>query len=388
MSAAPLRCIGLMSGTSLDGVDGVIVAWDAQEGSPAAGRVVAHVHQPMPEALRAALLALQTPGPNELHRAQQAGVALARVYAEVVQVLLTRSALPASAIAAIGAHGQTVRHLPPGHPALGADEAPYTLQLLAPAWLAERTGIAVVADLRSRDIAAGGQGAPLVPAFHRAAFGTPGQAVAVVNIGGIANATLLRADGTVTGFDTGPGNVLLDGWCQRHTGQPYDADGAWGRQGHPDAALLQALLADPWLARRGPRSTGRDRYHLDWLDTVLRQHPSLRPADVQATLAAFTVETVVQALMHADWGPDGPGSLQRVLVCGGGARNRQLMNGLSERLWPVPVEPTDLHGWPAEQVEAAAFAWLAAQHLRGAAGNVPEVTGAAGPRVLGALYPA
>ena len=381
-----MLCIGLMSGTSLDGVDGVLAAFD-DEGD--AGCVRAHAHRPLPPALRAALLALQAPGPDELHRSRQAAAALADVYAEVVADLLRAADVAAHDVAALGAHGQTVRHCPPGHPALHDGDAPYTVQLLDAARLAERTGIAVVADLRSRDVAAGGQGAPLVPAFHRAAFGVPGQAVAVVNLGGIANATLLRADGQVRGFDTGPGNVLLDGWCQRHTGQPFDADGAWGRQGTVDEALLAALLADPWLRQRGARSTGRDRYHLGWLDEVLAGHPAApAPVDVQATLAAFTVETIARALMEGDWGEAGAGSLQRVLVCGGGARNRQLMNGLSERLWPVPVEPTDLHGWPGEQVEAAAFAWLAAQHLRGRPGNVPEVTAAAGPRVLGALYPA
>lgn len=381
-----MRCIGLMSGTSLDGVDGVLLDFEGHDGG--AGRVLAHAYLALPAGLRQALLELQRPGPDELHRSQQAAAALSDVYASVVQQLLHVSGLQPGDVAAIGAHGQTVRHCPPGHPALQTGAAPYTVQLLAPARLAERTGIAVVADLRSRDIAAGGQGAPLVPAFHRAAFAVPGQAVAVVNLGGMANATLLRADGVVLGFDTGPGNVLLDGWCQRHTGQPFDADGAWGARGTVHGPLLHTLLQDPWLQRRGARSTGRDHFDLDWLQAQLAQHLPLPPEDVQATLAMLTVETVARALMEGDWGADGPGSLQRVLVCGGGARNRQLMAGLSERLWPLPVEPTDLHGWPAEQVESAAFAWLAAQHLRGEPGNVPGVTGAAGPRILGALYPA
>lgn len=380
-----MRCIGLMSGTSLDGVDGVLVEFD--DGTET-GRVLADASAPLPEPLRALLLDLQHVGPDELHRAAQAGAALADVYAAVVEQLLERSGTAPSQVAAIGAHGQTVRHMPPGHPRLQPHEAPYTLQLLAPARLAEATGIAVVADFRSRDIAAGGQGAPLVPAFHRAAFDQPGMAVGVVNIGGIANLTALCADGTLRGFDTGPGNVLLDGWCARHTGARYDAGGAWGRQGHVVPALLADLLADPYFGRTGARSTGRDHFNLAWLDERLARHPGLRPVDVQATLAALTVDSIARAVEGVPWGTVAGTGPQRLWVCGGGAHNRALLDGLAQRLPATSVGTTAELGWPVQWVEAAAFAWLAHQTLLGRPGNATEVTGARGPRILGAIYPA
>lgn len=374
-----------MSGTSLDGVDGVLV--DFADGA-GAGRVIADASLPLPDALRDALLGLQHTGPDELHRAAQAGAALADVYAAVVARLLAVGGVTPDRVAAIGAHGQTVRHMPPGHPRLQPREAPYTLQLLAPARLAEATGITVVADFRSRDIAAGGQGAPLVPAFHRAAFGRTGEAVAVVNIGGIANLTALRADGGLRGLDTGPGNVLLDGWCERHTGARYDAGGAWGRRGRVLPALLADLLADPYFGRTGARSTGRDHFNLAWLDAVLARHPGVAAVDVQATLAALTVEGIARAVETTDWGTPMTGGPQRLLVCGGGAHNHALMDALARRLPSVVVDTTAAAGWPVQWVEAAAFAWLARQALSGHAGNATEVTGARGPRVLGAVYPA
>ena len=380
-----MHCIGLMSGTSLDGVDGVLVDF-GPEGDSGTGRVVADASVPLTDSLRAALLALQHPGPDELHRAAQAAAQLTTVYADAVERLLTTADMAPTQVAAIGAHGQTVRHLPPGHPGLGEDEAPYTLQLLAPARLAEATGIAVVADFRSRDIAAGGQGAPLVPAFHRAAFGRAGQGVAVVNIGGIANLTALRADGGVLGCDSGPGIVLLDGWCERHTGVRYDADGAWARQGRVLPALLADLLADPYFSRTGVRSTGRDHFHLGWLDAILARHPGVAPVDVQATLVALTVEGIARAVETLDWGHAEGTAPQRLFVCGGGAHNRTLLAALSQRLPAVTIDTTARLGWPVQWVEAAAFAWLARQRLLGRSGNLPAVTGARGERVLGALY--
>ncbi|TSE31986.1 Anhydro-N-acetylmuramic acid kinase [Tepidimonas thermarum] len=373
-----------MSGTSLDGVDGVLVRYDGDD----TGHVVADASLPLPDDLRAALLALQHPGPDELHRAAQAAAALSDLYATVVERLLARAGIGAAHVAAIGAHGQTVRHMPPAHPRLAPGEAPYTLQLLAPARLAEATGIAVVADFRSRDIAAGGQGAPLVPAFHRAAFAHPGRAVAVVNIGGIANLTALCADGALLGFDTGPGNVLLDAWCERHTGARYDAAGAWSRHGRVHTALLADLLADPYFDRQGARSTGRDHFHMGWLDAIVARHPDATPVDVQATLVALTVESIARAAAAVPWGTHDGGGPQRMLVCGGGALNRALLDGLRERLPATDVTTTAAHGWPVQWVEAAAFAWLARQTLLGRPGNATEVTGARGPRILGAVYPA
>ncbi|WP_342129633.1 anhydro-N-acetylmuramic acid kinase [Hydrogenophaga sp. OTU3427] len=368
----PAYHIGLMSGTSLDGVDGVLADF-----SGSAPRVVCASSRAMPAALRAELLALNRSGPNELHRAAVAGQHLALLYAEVVEALLRSSGVGRQAVHAIGAHGQTVRHLPT--PPAGGP-CGYSVQLNQPALLAERTGICVVADFRSRDVAAGGQGAPLVPAFHRALFAQPGQTVAVVNIGGIANVSLLHADGRVTGFDTGPGNVLLDHWCHQHTGQAYDSGGDWGAGGQASDALLGDLLAEPYFARQGIKSTGRDLFHAAWLDTRLAAHPGLAPQDVQATLAQLTVHSVTDALR--------PHAPSRVLVCGGGAFNRVLMAGIQNGLPQTSCASTAALGWPVDQVEATAFAWLAWQLLKGAPGNLPEVTGALGPRLLGAIYPA
>jgi len=362
--------IGLMSGTSLDGADGVL----ARLAPGAAPQVLASVGLPMPPDLRAELLALNASGADELHRAAVAAQGLARLYARTAQALLEQAGQPASAVSAIGAHGQTVRH----RPDLG-----YTLQLNAPALLAELTGIDVVADFRSRDVAAGGQGAPLVPPFHAAMF-QAAHPRAVLNLGGIANLTLLQAGQPPRGFDTGPANVLLDTWCHRHTGQAYDADGRWAASGRVLPDLLEHLIAsEPWLALPPPKSTGRDLFDAAWLDQRLQSYDGARPApeDVQATLQRFTARTVADAL-------EASAPVTRdVLVCGGGARNTGLMRELAYCL-QRPVQPTDAAGVPAQWVEAMAFAWLAQACLDRAPAGVPEVTGARGPRVLGALYPA
>jgi Predicted molecular chaperone distantly related to HSP70-fold metalloproteases len=280
----------------------------------------------------------------------------------------------AASVRAIGAHGQTVRH----RPDLG-----YTVQINAPALLAERCGIAVVADFRSRDVAAGGQGAPLVPAFHRAVFAVAGADVAVLNLGGFANLSLLFADGRTLGFDTGPGNALLDFWAQRHLGQPYDAQGAWAAGGAVRADLLAECLADPYFSRAAPKSTGRDDFHPAWLERHLSAHAAqASPQDVQATLAALTAHSVAEALRRA------MPAVCELVICGGGARNTDVLSRLQQALPGVTCRPSDDSGIPAEQVEAAAFAWLAQQTLLGLPGNLPAVTGAAGPRVLGAVYPA
>jgi anhydro-N-acetylmuramic acid kinase len=355
-----------MSGTSLDGTDGVL--FDAT-----ANTVLGHVHAPFPPALRDELLALNSPGGNELHRAALAANAVARAYADVVSQLLEQTRTPRSKVLAIGAHGQTVRHQPGGFDA-------YTTQLLNGALLAEQAGIDVVCDLRSRDIAAGGQGAPLVPAFHRAVFGASGEDVAVLNLGGISNLSLLHADGRTGGFDCGPANCLMDGWIALHRGLPFDADGAWAARGAVLPELLDELLAEPFFALPPPKSTGRDLFHLGWLRPHLA--PDWKPEDVQATLLMLTARSIADALRaHM------PGARQ-LIACGGGARNGCLMHALAALLPGVALTSTDQHGLPVDQVEAAAFAWLAHRFVMREPGNLPAVTGAVGLRVLGALYPA
>ena len=371
--------IGLMSGTSTDGVDGLLLDVAA---SPAQA-VRGFVSLPLPSQLRSELLALNRAGENELHRAALAANALVGVYAQAVADLLQQSGLPAAAIAAIGAHGQTVRHQPGSFDGVG-----YTTQLNAPALLAERTGIAVVADFRSRDVAAGGQGAPLVPFFHRLWFASEAQQdLAVLNIGGISNVSLLPAGGGVQGFDTGPGNVVMDAWVQLHTGLPYDDNGVWAAGGQVDALLLQRLLAEPFFAQPAPKSTGRDLFHLPWLQACLASLPAAPSAvDVQATLLELTARSVADALRPAM--PPTPSARSQLVVCGGGAYNGALMARLQALLPAAQVRTSAAYGLQPNQVEAAAFAWLAAQCVQGQSLPLPSVTGARAPRVLGAIYPA
>jgi anhydro-N-acetylmuramic acid kinase len=359
------RYIGLMSGTSLDGVDAVLADCAAEP-----PRLIAHHHARLPGALRAELLALNATGPDELHRSRLAARGIAECYAEAVEALLRANGTSAAAVRAIGAHGQTVRHRP---------DLAYTVQLNDPARLAELTGIDVVADFRSRDIAAGGQGAPLVPAFHRVAFAT-GVPRAVVNVGGICNITALTGEG-VAGFDAGPGNVLLDAWTARHFDSAYDRDGAIAGRFPLDSALVDAWLADPYFAAPPPKSTGRDLFTVDWLLRVERAS-ELPPGNVLASLTELTARAAAQAI--EGW----CAAVRDVVVCGGGARNATLMRRLEHHCGGRPVVPSDALGVAAEHVEALAFAWLAYRHCHHQPGNVPSATGARGPRVLGALYPA
>ncbi len=368
--------IGLMSGTSLDGVDGVLIDFASAQGPPITLR--AHHHQPFPAALRAELLALNAPADNELQRAELAANALARSYAEVVHTLLHGAACGARGVRAIGAHGQTVRHRPGEFDGIG-----FSTQLLNGALLAELAGIDVICDLRRRDVAAGGQGAPLAPGLHAALFAVPGEQRAVLNLGGIANLTLLGADGTVLGFDCGPASALLDGWCQRHRGHAFDEGGRWAASGRVIEPLLAALLAEPYFGLPPPKSTGRDLFHLAWLDAHLARYvPAAAPADVQATLAALTVRSVAHDLQRHARGTS------LLLVCGGGAHNTHLMQGLATRAPALPVKTTAEFGLPVDQVEGAAFAWLAHRFVERLPGNIVAVTGACGARVLGSLYPA
>lgn len=368
--------IGLMSGTSLDGVDGVLVGWP--EGHDGRLDTRAFVHRPFTAELHDELLALNRRGDDELHRAALAANALARDYAAVVDALVDQAQVTRNQIIALGAHGQTLRHRPGEFDGIG-----YTVQILNGALLAELTGVDVVCDLRSRDLAAGGQGAPLVPAFHAACLGDPTATVAVLNLGGIANLTLLPPRGEVRGFDCGPGNMLLDLWCRRHLGKPYDADGLWAAGGHVDAALLERLLADPFFGRAPPKSTGRDLFDTAWLEARLVGAEDITAQGVMATLAELTPRAAIEALHH-----EAPGTT-RLLVCGGGAFNAHLMRRLAALAGAgVEVASTATAGLPPDQVEALAFAWLAKAHVERRAGNLPAVTGAQGPRLLGALYPA
>ena len=374
----PSLYIGLMSGTSMDGIDGVVVDLSRS----AHCTVLSHVHRRFDPALRTSLFQLNQSGADELHRAALAGNALANAYAQVVDALLTALELPAAAVAAIGAHGQTVRHRPGEFDSTG-----YTCQLFNGALMAERTAIDVVCDFRSRDVAAGGQGAPLVPAFHRAMFAQPGRDVAVLNLGGIANVTLLHADGRTSGHDCGPANVLLDTWCEQHTGSAFDAEEIWAAQGNPSAALLADMLQERFLQRIPPKSTGRDLFNTNWLESRLKaasiRTGRIRPVDVQATLALFTARSVAGDLTR--WMPQ----LEQLLVCGGGACNIELMRLLVTELPRVQVRAIQtVHAIDPMHVEAAAFAWLAQAHVDRLPANCTDVTGAAGPRVLGAMYPA
>ncbi len=370
--------IGLMSGTSLDGIDGVLVTFADRSTPPIA--IHAHVHHAFTPELRQTLLSLNTPGNNELHRCALAGNALARSYASVVLNLLKQAGVAATDVVAIGAHGQTVRHRPGEFDATG-----YTVQVGNAALLAELTGIDVICDLRSRDVAAGGQGAPLVPAFHRAVFASAGESIGVLNIGGISNLSVLRSDWSTIGFDCGPGNALMDHWCLTHTGAAFDSGGAWAATGRCQADLLAAMQAEPYLALAPPKSTGRDLFNPAWLAARLASLPGASPPaapDVQATLTEFTAwACALHVRQHAK-------DLRRLIVCGGGALNAQLMRCLRAQLPALDVQTSDLSGVPIDQVEAAAFAWLAQAFVNRQPGNLAAVTGAAGPRVLGALYPA
>lgn len=376
MSAAPSLYIGLMSGTSLDGVDGVLATFASDADSPSA-KTLEGCHLPFPSDLRDQLMTLQSPGDNEIHRESMAATALARLYAECVSKLLAKSGVTAAQIRAIGAHGQTIRHRP---------ESGYTRQTNNPALLAELTGIDVIADLRARDIAAGGQGAPLVPAFHQAVFGNADESRVVANIGGMSNISVLNAQEEVIGFDTGPGNVLMDAWVERHRGTPYDSGGVWASSGNIIPTLLSTMLDEPFLALSPPKSTGRDLFHPEWLKAKLSAFSGARPVDVQATLAAFTATTLSDAITTHAY------DARAVYVCGGGAYNAHLMQllqqGLQARGHSAFVQSIAALGIEPNHVEALAFAWLAHRHVERKPANFPSVTGARGLRILGGLYPA
>lgn len=377
-SAKEMLFIGLMSGTSLDGVDGVLTSFSADYGSGPI-KTVATAYLPFPTSLRAELLALQIASDNEIHREAIAANALAHLYAECVGKLLEQANVSSDHICAVGVHGQTVRH----RPSLG-----YSRQINNPALLAELSGIDVIADFRSRDIAAGGQGAPLVPAFHEAVFAQPGAVRVVANIGGMSNISILdhRLDEPkISGFDTGPGNVLLDAWTATHMGKPYDDNGKWAASGTVIPALLKSLQEEPFLQMSPPKSTGRDLFRPDWLQVKLKPFQNEKPADVQATLVEYTASTLADAVAKY------AAAAESIHVCGGGAYNGYLMQRLSLALASlnlrVEVAATTALGILPNHVEALAFAWLAYRFTMRQPGNLSAVTGAKGPRILGALYP-
>lgn len=365
--------LGLISGTSADGIDAALVQF---EGAHAHARPTLVFGRTVPwePALRERLVALgQQASSLTLDEIGELDVRIARAFADAAQAAIHASGVAASDVVAIGSHGQTLRHRPQG-------DAPFTLQLGDGNVIAERTGVQVVADFRRRDVAAGGHGAPLVPAFHAAVLHEPNEDRAVLNLGGIANFTLLPAQGVVRGFDTGPANGLMDAWCLRHTGQGFDEGGAFAATGEVDAALLARLLDEPWFAQPPPKSTGRDQFHLDWVESRLTGQEAA--ADVQATLLALTACSVRDALRAQQ------PATRRIIVCGGGVHNPRLLATLAEALPSAVVETSAVHGLDPDFVEAMAFAWLAREYLAGRPGNLPAVTGAAGLRVLGALYPA
>jgi anhydro-N-acetylmuramic acid kinase len=362
--AAPLF-VGLMSGTSLDGVDAVLV--DLSGSLP---RTCATLWLPYDPDIRQQALQLQAAGNDEIRAAALLSNQLAHTYAQAVRELLATAGIDPAQVAAIGCHGQTIRHQP---------AAGYSVQLNNPALLAELTGIAVVADFRSRDIAAGGQGAPLVPAFHAAVFRDSKRHRVILNVGGIANLTDLKPEGPVHGFDCGPGNLLMDAWIERHRGLRYDEGGGWARQGQVIPRLLSSLLSNGFFSAGPPKSCGRDEFNMAWLESHLAGDET--PADVQATLLELSALSTARAVDQWCGRPD------ELFVCGGGARNHALMARLQQLLADCRVAGTDSLGQPADWVEAVAFAWLARRTLCGETGNLPEVTGARGARVLGAIYP-
>jgi len=363
-----MHYIGLMSGTSVDGIDAVLVS------IPVSGQLAllaTHQH-PFPATVRDAIQALMQPGQNEIEREGELDVQLGRLFAEAAHALLAKAGVSASSIRAIGSHGQTIRHRP--HAA-----HPFSRQIGNPSVIAEDTGITTVADFRARDLAAGGEGAPLVPAFHHWRFHKPGVHRAIVNIGGIANITWLPAteNTAVLGFDTGPGNTLLDQWIARHRNEPYDRDGAWAASGRVQKDLLAQLMADEYFATAPPKSTGREHFNLAWLEQQLVG--KLAPEDIQATLVELIATSIAQGLKFL------PEEIGEIYICGGGTHNRHLLARLRALLPGIPVATTEILGLDPDWVEAVAFAWLAHQALAGRAGNIPSVTGARHPVLLGGI---
>ena len=357
-----------MSGTSLDGIDAVLADFN-----PSPPSLLHSFYLPYSQDLRTRLLDLHQSGPDELHRAAMLANELSQYYAKAIDGLLAESGVAISEVIATGCHGQTVRHCP-------QPERGYTIQLFNPALLAELSGITVVADFRSRDIAAGGQGAPLVPAFHYALFRHPERYRIIINIGGICNLTSLPSKGEVMGYDCGPGNMLMDAWCLHHTGAPYDENGTWARTGAVIDQLLERLLVLPFFSLPPPKSAGREQFNLAWLESCLAGDE--KPEDVQATLLELTIQSIARSVLRHF-----PNSTE-LYLCGGGARNEALVTRLRSAMFGKRIELTDKLGANADWLEAFAFAWLAKRAVCRLPASLPSVTGARGPRVLGAIYQA
>jgi anhydro-N-acetylmuramic acid kinase len=362
-----------MSGTSVDAIDSALVRC----GISGVDMIATHSH-PIPPEIKQRIANLSHSGADEIERMGVLDRELGQVFAEATLELLAQAGTLTTEVRAIGSHGQTIRHRPPSTTADSISS--FTLQIGDPNTIAELTGITTVADFRRRDIAAGGQGAPLAPAFHAAALAKPDSNRAIVNIGGIANATILAGNELRMGFDTGPGNTLLDHWVHRNTGELFDNDGQWSTSGEVQQALLDALLAHPFFMQTGPRSTGKEAFNLAWLDHCLSRFEDLAAHDVQATLVDLTSISIGNAIRNCDL------TVSEVYVCGGGAHNAHLMQRLGEQVAPAILATTAAIGIDPDWVEAATFAWLASRSLQGLAGNSTAVTGARGPRVLGAIY--
>jgi anhydro-N-acetylmuramic acid kinase len=363
--------IGLLSGTSIDSIDAALV-----EISQGTTRLLASHSEPIEPLLRERILQLCSPGDNEIERTGVLDRELGLLFAKAANHLLDASGFKATDILAIGSHGQTIRHRP--RDASRPCERAFTWQIGDPNTIAEYCQITTVADFRRRDIAARGQGAPLVPLFHQSAFGKPGNSRAIVNIGGMSNVSLLGADQSLSGFDTGPGNVLLDGWIEHHQSKNYDHDGAWSASGVVIAPVLDAMLEHPFFALPSPKSTGREDFNMAWLMQLLAKFPPQDPANIQATLAELTARSIAREIEKAD-------SVE-VFVCGGGACNTHLMHRLQRLLGQRQLSSTASLGIAPEWVEASAFAWLASRALQGSVGSDARVTGATGARVLGAIH--
>jgi len=362
--------LGLISGTSMDGIDAALVRFPKNS-----IELIATYSHPWPNQLQQQLKTLFTPGDNEIDQLGELDILAADEFAAAAQRVLTKANIPASSVAAIGSHGQTIRHRPDA-------EAPFTLQVGDPNRIAECTGITTVADFRRRDMAAGGEGAPLVPALHNTLFSSNEEYRCILNIGGIANITLLppQDEAAITGFDTGPGNCLLDSWAARHIHIPFDKHGGWGATGKIQPALLKQMLTDSYFDRPPPKSTGREYFNLEWLEGLLHLHPRLLPEDIQATLVALTAQSIGNAIKAT--APE----CRRILVCGGGIHNPALLEQLQHALPHCCIESTSHYGADPDWVEAIAFAWLARQTMLGLAGNLPSVTGAHHPVILGGIY--